>query len=58
MKEKSKLCIGFGQYEGKCQNTAGSTHSIHWCQRCDELRLAHIEKQFEKISARMNPNKP
>jgi len=42
-------CIGFGEYEKKCDNQAGSRHSKHWCQRCDNLRLAHIDKRFKEI---------
>jgi len=39
-------CIGFGNYEGKCQNPPGSSHSKLWCQRCDDIRRGHITKQL------------
>ena len=42
-------CIGHGIYENKCENNAGSTHSDHWCQRCDEIRRKTITKQLEQI---------
>jgi hypothetical protein len=45
-------CIGFGPHEGTCENPAGSSHSKLWCQRCDDLRLAHLDEQFKKIGAR------
>jgi hypothetical protein len=39
-------CIGFGKYEGKCNNKAGTKWSPYWCKRCNKLRLAHIDKRF------------
>lgn len=45
-----QICIGFGEHEGVCPNYAGSTHSKHWCQRCDDLRRAHITAQLERIT--------
>jgi hypothetical protein len=45
-------CIGFGEHEGSCDNEAGSTHSDHWCQRCDELRRAHITARLEDLGRR------
>lgn len=42
-------CIGYGKYENKCENDAGSTHSYHWCQRCDNIRRKTITKQLENI---------
>lgn len=42
-------CLGFGEHDGTCTNEAGSTHSPLWCQRCEDLRLAYLSGQFEKI---------
>lgn len=49
---KKKKCIGFGEYEGKCDNEAGTKWTPHWCLRCDELRRAHITRQLEDIGKR------
>jgi len=35
-------CIGFGQYEGKCEYLTGK--HPWWCERCDKLRQEHITK--------------
>lgn len=48
-----RICLGFGLYEGKCTNVAGP-QSPHWCDRCEELRRAHITKQLEGIVADMD----
>ncbi len=45
-------CIGFGEHETKCNNLAGTKWSKHWCERCDKLRLDHIENQLKKLSSR------
>lgn len=42
-------CIGYGNYENKCTNNAGSSHSDYWCQRCDDIRRKTIRKQLENI---------
>jgi len=42
-------CIGYGIFEGKCQNKAGTPWTPFWCKRCDELRKAHITKNLEEI---------
>lgn len=47
-------CIGFGKHDGRCENEAGSTHSALWCQRCDDLRMAHLDAQMMKIAARFD----
>jgi len=47
-----RKCIGFGEYEGKCNNLAGSSHSKLWCQRCDDLRMEHLDKRFKELSDR------
>lgn len=48
-------CIGFGEFEGDCEAEAGSTHSGLWCQRCDDLRRAHIDARMKEIMARFDP---
>lgn len=45
----SKLCVGFGPYEGKCENEAGTPWTPYWCPRCDKLRKEHISEQLEGI---------
>lgn len=45
----AQRCIGFGEFDGRCDHAAGSTHSRLWCQRCDDLRLAGLDRQFEKL---------
>lgn len=42
-------CIGFGPYEGKCENEAGTPQTPYWCQRCDDLRVQHISKRFDQL---------
>ena len=42
-------CVGFGEFEGKCQRKAGTPWTPYWCMRCDELRRGHISKQLDKI---------
>lgn len=46
----ARRCIGFGEFDGKCDRAAGSTHSKLWRQRCDDLRLASLDGQFEKLA--------
>jgi hypothetical protein len=45
----TRKCIGFGEFEGKCGNDAGTAWTPYWCLRCDRLRRAHISAQFEKL---------
>lgn len=52
MTDKPKKCIGFGEFEGKCENIAGTKWSPHWCDRCNKLRLAHIDAGFKKCIER------
>jgi hypothetical protein len=47
---KPRLCIGYGEFEGKCTNVAGSRWSPYWCPRCDKLRLDHISSQLAEIN--------
>ena len=44
-----KECIGFGVFENKCPNEAGTRWSPHWCERCNKLRLDHIGKRFKEL---------
>jgi hypothetical protein len=48
MKKRSK-CIGFGEFEGKCDKKV-AVYSNHWCKRCEKLRREHVSSQFEKLS--------
>lgn len=51
---KKNKCIGFGEFQGKCENDAGSTiNSPYWCQRCDDLRCNHITNQMEALSKKL-----
>lgn len=45
-----KICIGFGEHEGKCHAVAGTAWSPHWCERCNKLRLDHITKRLESLA--------
>ena len=47
--KKKRVCIGYGEFERRCQNPAGSRHSDLWCQRCDDLRMASLNRDFAKI---------
>ena len=49
MSETPRTCIGYGEFDGECDRPAGSSHSKLWCQRCDDLRLATLERQFAEI---------
>ena len=51
-------CIGFGAYEDQCSHDAGSPWSDIWCQRCDKLRIAHIDKRFEEIGSKLSGQLP
>lgn len=44
-----KTCIGFGEFDGVCLNPPGSSHSDHWCQRCDDLRLESLRADFAAL---------
>jgi len=45
-----KKCLGFGDYEGKCQNVAGTAFTPYWCPRCDALRRDAITAQLDAIA--------
>ena len=49
MTPRLQKCIGFGEFDGKCDRPAGCKFTPVWCERCDELRRAHISRQFEEI---------
>ncbi len=52
-------CIGYGKYEGKCQNLAGTPWTPYWCKRCDEIRKKTITKSLNDIAAGFeNRNSP
>jgi hypothetical protein len=53
MAKGKRKCIGYGEFEGKCDNDAGSTHSEYWCQRCDDIRLATIDASLEGMIERL-----
>lgn len=48
-------CIGYGIYEGKCQNKAGTPWTPAWCMRCDVIRRKTITKQLEGIRDSFSP---
>lgn len=43
-------CVGYGIYEGKCSNKAGTPWTPVWCFRCDKIRKKTVTKQLEEIS--------
>ncbi len=45
-------CIGYGPWEGKCENEAGTPWTDLWCPRCDELRRETVTKQLEALAKR------
>ena len=45
-------CIGFGEFEGKCSNVAGTAWGPYWCYRCTRLRFVHMDNQFKEINKR------
>ncbi len=49
MTKAKRKCLGYGPYEGKCDNPAGSPWSDYWCLRCDKLRLETIKRKLETI---------
>lgn len=44
-----KICVGFGEFEGKCENKAGCPHTRYWCVRCNKLRMDSISNSLEGI---------
>lgn len=49
-----KKCIGYGEYQGKCNNPAGTKWSPYWCERCNKLRLDHITKSLGNIKSSLS----
>lgn len=52
---KQRTCIGFGEKDGACSNTAGTPWTPLWCMECDEKRRAHITRQLERLAQRPDP---
>lgn len=46
-----KKCIGWKETEGKCNSK--SLRDAPWCDDCDELRIADLDKDFEKMATAM-----
>ena len=44
-----RRCLGYGEFEGKCEAQAGTTRTPYWCQGCDDLRCETITRQLEGI---------
>lgn len=49
--KKPRRCIGYAEFEGKCENVAGTPWTPYWCLRCDEIRRATITKQLRELAA-------
>lgn len=45
-------CIGFGEYEGRCENVHDGALNPVWCDRCNAFRIAYLNGQFAKLSER------
>lgn len=45
----TRRCIGYAEFEGICENDAGTPWTDYWCDRCDKIRRATIRKQLENI---------
>lgn len=50
-------CLGFGEYEGCCENESGCAHSSYWCERCNKLRIDEIERKLEQMSRELGESK-
>ena len=46
---RKKRCYGW-PVGSRCDNKPGSKWGPHWCQSCDEKRIAHLDGQFKKIA--------
>jgi len=44
---QNNICLGFGVFEGICNNTAGTAWTPYWCTRCDELRKESITESLK-----------
>ena len=47
-------CIGYGPYEGECDNEAGTPWSPYWCPRCNDLRLRTIDEHLQQVVDELN----
>ena len=45
-----RRCLGFGEFEDKCENNPGDWPNPYWCERCDKLRIEHLDGRFASIS--------
>lgn len=45
-----RRCIGFEPFEGICTYSATVLPACLWCERCEKLRRAHLDKQIAAIS--------
>lgn len=55
---KPKRCVGFGEFERKCTNEAGTAWTPYWCERCDKMRRDHITKQLKEIAKHVGLEDP
>lgn len=44
-----RQCIGFGEFEGTCENPADANDAGYWCRRCEPIRVEHIGRQLREI---------
>ncbi|MDA8346958.1 MAG: hypothetical protein M0Z66_16060 [Thermaerobacter sp.] len=44
----ARKCIGFGAFSGKCEHAADGRNP-YWCERCNTLRIEHINRQVAEI---------
>lgn len=51
MKRRNPFCLGYGPFEGTCENRAGTSWGPYWCSRCHQLRLEAIDKSLRKFVA-------
>lgn len=49
MKRKNPFCIGYGPYEGTCENRAGTAWGPYWCERCNKIRLETIDRSLQEF---------
>ena len=49
-----KKCIGIWETEGKCQNVVDTRCHPILCKNCNEIRIKHLNKQFEELEQQMN----
>lgn len=46
------ICLGGIVGDGECDKPAGGHRSSLWCVDCDKARIAHIDAQMQKITAK------